>query len=203
MGAARKIAEIPAGSWTKWLVVAFWAIVVVIAFPLAGKLSGAEKNDAKAWLPAKAESTKVVDVQARFQSPNILLGVVVYERPSGVTAADRAKAASDAEQFAGVHGVAPGETVGPILAVDGKAIQTIVSVNLGKEGWNNAPKTADAIRAITAANANGLTAHLAGPLGNAADSGEVFKGIDTMFLAFSTAFICIGLFLLFGRSPLA
>ena len=44
---ATKTAEIPAGSWTKWLVVGFWVAVVVVAFPLAGKLTGAEKNEAK------------------------------------------------------------------------------------------------------------------------------------------------------------
>lgn len=149
MSTARRIAEIPAGSWTKWLVVAFWGIVVIVAFPLAGKLTGAEKNDAKAWLPAKAESTKVLEVQARFQSPNIFSGVVVYERTSGLTAADRAKAAADARRFAEVHGVVPGKVVGPIFAADGKAAQTILSVDLGKEGWNNAAKAADSVRTIS------------------------------------------------------
>ena len=36
--AARRIAEIPAGSWTKWLVMGFWVVVVAVAFPLSGKL---------------------------------------------------------------------------------------------------------------------------------------------------------------------
>jgi hypothetical protein len=48
MSRARRIAEIPAGSWTKWLVVGFWVVVVVAAFPLSNKLMGAEKNDASA-----------------------------------------------------------------------------------------------------------------------------------------------------------
>jgi putative drug exporter of the RND superfamily len=86
---ARRIAEIPAGSWTKWLVVGFWVVAVAVAFPLAGKLTGAEKNDASSWLPASAESVKVLDVQQRFQPPNTFSGVVVYDRASGVTAADR------------------------------------------------------------------------------------------------------------------
>ena len=43
MSGARRIAEIPAGSWTKWLVVGFWLVVVVVAFPLSNKLMGAEK----------------------------------------------------------------------------------------------------------------------------------------------------------------
>ena len=71
MGRLGKIAEIPAGSWTKWVVVGFWVVVLVITLPLSSKLMGAEKNDAKTWLPANAESTKVLDVQSRFQSPNI------------------------------------------------------------------------------------------------------------------------------------
>jgi putative drug exporter of the RND superfamily len=37
----------------------FWLIVVAVAGPLADQLTGAEKNDASAWLSAKAESTKV------------------------------------------------------------------------------------------------------------------------------------------------
>src|SRR2546423_3043629 len=107
MSRLRRIAEIPAGSWTKWLVVGFWLVVVVVAFPLSNKLMGAEKNDASAWLPANAESTKVLDLQSHFQSPNIFPAVVVYQRASGLTAADRAKAAADARSFAGLHGVGP------------------------------------------------------------------------------------------------
>ena len=91
---ARRIAGIPAGSWTKWLVVGFWVVVVLVAYPLMGKLNGAEKNDASAWLPASAESVKVLDVQSRVQPPNTSSGVVVYYRASGLTAADRAKAAA-------------------------------------------------------------------------------------------------------------
>src|SRR2546430_2136335 len=182
MSIGRRISEIPAGSWTKWLVLGFWVVVLVVAFPLSGKLTGAEKNDAKAWLPANAESTKVLDVQSQIQSPNIFPGVVVYERASGLTAADRAKAAADAQRFAGVHGVVPGRVVGPIQSADGKAIQTILRVNLGKEGWNNAAKTADPIRTIIHSNANGLSAHITGALGNAADNSKGFQGTDSTLL---------------------
>ena len=134
MNGMRKLAEIPAGSWTKWVVVGFWVVVLVLAFPLSLKLMGAEKNDAKYWLPGNAESTKVLDVQSRFQSPNVYTGVVVYVRASGITAADRAKAAADARRFAGVPGVVPGRIVGPIVSADGKAIETILQVEPGLEG---------------------------------------------------------------------
>ena len=200
MSRARRIAEIPAGSWTKWLVVGFWVVVLVVAFPLSAKLTGAEKNDASAWLPANAESTKVLDLQSRFQSPNIFPAIVVYERASGLTAADRAKAAADARSFAAIHGVSPGQVTGPIQAADGKAIQTILAINLGKQGWNGATKAAGSIRAITASDANGLTSHITGPLGNAADNSKIFKGIDSTLL-YSTLAVVIVILLITYRSP--
>jgi RND superfamily putative drug exporter len=201
MGRATRIAGIPAGRWTKWIVVGFWLVVLVAAFPLSGKLTGAEKNDAKAWLPANAESTKVLDVQSQIQSPNIFPGVIVYQRASGLTAADRAKAAADAQRFGTVHGVVPNRVVGPIESADGKALQTILQVNLGNEGWDNAAKTADPIRAIIHSNANGLTAHITGPLGNAADNSKVFQGIDSTLL-FSALAVVIVILLITYRSPL-
>jgi RND superfamily putative drug exporter len=197
---ARRLCEIPAGSWTKWIVVGFWLVVLVIAFPLSSKLTGAEKNDASAWLPANAESTKVLDVQSRFQSPNIFPAVVVYERASGLTTADRAKAAADARAFANIHVVRVGQVTGPIPSADGKAIQTILQVDLGNEGWDNAAKAADSIRAITASNANGLASHITGPLGNAADNSEVFKGIDSTLL-YSAVAVVIVILLFTYRSP--
>jgi RND superfamily putative drug exporter len=200
MNGLKKIAEIPAGSWTKWVVVGFWVVVLVLAFPLSKKLTGAEKNDLKYWLPGSAESTKVLDVQSRFQSPNVFAGVVVYERPSGLTAADRAKAAADARRFAQIPGIVPGQVVGPIPSADGKALQTILQVNLGSQGWANATKVVDDIRAITNANANGLSSHVTGPLGNAADNNNVFKGISGTLL-WSAVAVVILILLITYRSP--
>ena len=200
MNRLRKIAEIPAGSWTKWVVVGVWVVVLVIALPLSSKLTGAEKNDASAWLPGGAESTKVLNVQSQFQSPNVYPGVVVYERASGLTAADRAKAAADARAIAGVHGVLPGQVVGPVPSADGRAIQIIFQVDLGTQGWGNATKAVDSVRAITTSNANGLVSHITGPLGNAADSNNVFKGIDGTLL-YSALAVVILILLITYRSP--
>ena len=200
MGRIRRAAEIPAGSWTRWLVVGFWVIVLVAAFPLSAKLTGAEKNDAKTWLPANAESTKVLDVQSQFQSPNIFPAIVVYERASGLTAADRVKAAADARSFAGLPGVGLRQVAGPIPSADSRAMQTILQVNLGKQGWNGAAAAAGSIRSIAAANAGGLTSHITGPLGNAADNSKAFKGIDSTLL-YSTLAVVIIILLITYRSP--
>ena len=201
MGRLRRIAEIPAGSWTKWVVVAFWLIVLVLAFPLSSKLTGAQKNNASAWLPGSAESTQVLNVQSRFQSPNIYTGVVVYVRDSGITAADRATAAADARRFAGVHGVLPRQIVGPVESADGKAIATTLQVDLGSKGWSAATTATDSLRAITtSSNPNGLVSHITGPLGIAADSNNQFKGIDSTLL-FSAVAVVIVILLITYRSP--
>ncbi len=200
MSKVSAIIRLPAGRRTKWAVLVFWLIVVAVIGPLAGKLTSAEKNDASAWLPAAAESTKVLDIQSRFQSPNIYAAVVVYDRPSGLTGADKAKAAADARMFAGVHGVVRSQLAGPIPSADGKAMETIVPVNLGSKGWNGASAAATKLRVIARTDANGLAFHIAGPLGNAADSANAFKGIDGTLL-FATLAVVIVLLLITYRSP--
>ena len=200
MSRVRAIVGIASGRRAKWAVLVFWLIVVAVAGPLSSKLTGAEKNDSSAWLPPKAESTKVLDLQGRFQSPNIFTAVVVYDRPDGLTSADRAKAAADASQFTHVAGVVSGQVAGPFIAKDGKAIETVVPVNLGSKGWNGASAAATSLRAIATAHANGLATHIAGPLGSAADSANSFKGIDGILLI-ATLIVVIVLLLITYRSP--
>jgi RND superfamily putative drug exporter len=190
----------PAGRRTKWLILVFWLVVVALAGPLSGKLTGAEKNNTASWLPAKAESTQVLNLRSEFVSPNVYPGVVVYSRPSGVTAADRAKAAADAAKFAAVPGVVRGQVTGPIVARDGKAMETIVYVNLGSTGWSAAGPAADSLRAVAEAGANGMAVHITGLLGNAADSGNAFKGIDGTLLYAALAVVIV-LLLITYRSP--
>src|SRR5215475_9400555 len=200
MNKARALLRMPGGRRTKWAVVVFWLVVVAVAGPLAGKLTGAEKNDAQAWLPAKAESTQVLTLQSSYQSPNTFPAVMVYYRASGMTAADLHKAASDVAQFAAVPGVLPHQVAGPFPSRDGKAIETVVPVNLGASGWNKAPTTVDKLRRIADTGASGMVVHVAGPLGGAADSAKAFSGIDGTLL-YATLAVVIVLLLVTYRSP--
>jgi len=175
-------------------------VIVLVAGPLSGKLTGAEKNDSSAWLPPKAESTLVLNLRSQVVSPNVYPAVLVYDRPSGLTPADLAKARADAVAFAGVTGVQHGQVVGPIRSSDGKAIETLVPVDLGSKGWSAAGPAADSLGGIARAGDSGLTVHVAGPLGYASDSGKAFKGIDGTLL-FSALAVVIILLLLTYRSP--
>jgi len=200
MTALRRLGYLPAGRRTKWLILVFWLIVLAVAGPLSGKLTGAEKNNTSSWLPPKAESTQVLNVLSKFVSPNVYPAVVVYDRPGGLTAADKAKAAADAAKFGDVAGVVRGQISGPFVSRDGTAIQTVVPVNLGSKGWSAAGPDADSLRAIAKSGADGMTVHITGSLGYAADSGNAFKGIDGTLL-YSALAVVIILLLITYRSP--
>ncbi|HLK00138.1 MAG TPA: MMPL family transporter, partial [Streptosporangiaceae bacterium] len=194
------IASLPAGRRTKWMVLAFWLVLAVVSGPVFSKLTGVEKNDASSWLPPKAESTQVLNLRSHFVSPNVYPAVIVYDRPAGLTAADKAKITADAGGFKSVAGVIGAQVAAPSFSADGQAAETIVPVDLGSKGWSGAGKAADALRAIAQSGSQGLTVHVAGTLGYAADSGKAFNGIDGTLL-FAALAVVIVLLLFTYRSP--
>ncbi len=196
----RSLAGLIAGRRLKYLIVLFWLVVIAVAGPLAGKLSDAEKNEAKSFLPGSAESIKVLDLQASFTSPDIIPAVVVYERPSGLTDADRAKATADAQTFSRIREL-DGKVTGPIPSADGKAMQTIVPLNLGANGFDKASPLVDQISGDARSGADGLKTFVTGPAGMAADSAKAFEGIDSTLL-FSTMGVVVVILLFTYRSPL-
>ena len=153
-----------------------------MAGPLSGKLTGAEKNDASTWLPAKAESTKVLNFQSKFQSPNIFTGVVVYDGRRGPDRCRPSEGDRGRQGLRRCQRYVRGGVAGPFSAGDGQAVETSSRSNLGNNGWNHASDAADALRAIASPDANGMSAHITGPLGTAADSAKSFKGIDSTLL---------------------
>ena len=197
-GWASRITALPCGRRTKYLVLVFWVIVIALTGPLAGKLMGAEKNDASAYLPASAESTQELNLQSRFVVKNLNPAVVVYSRPSGLTPTDLRKAAADARVFAALPAVR-GRVTGPIPSADHQAMQTIVGSSLGFNA--NIEAFISNLRATAARGDPGLTVHIAGPAASAADQVKIFKGIDTTLL-YGTLAVIIVLLLLTYRSPL-
>ncbi len=193
----RRIAGLPCGRWSKWAVLALWIAVVAVAGPLASKLNGAQKNDASAWLPKDAESTRVIELARRFTPSDTFPAVVVYERPGPITRADQARAAADAKRFAGLDHVS-GKVVGPVPAGDGRALQVVVPIEMGGGGWNDLAPVVKEVRAI--AHSSGGSVHVTGPAGYATDFAEIFSGFDATLL-YITAAIVIVILLLTYRSP--
>jgi putative drug exporter of the RND superfamily len=202
MSGARRIAALPCGRWSKWVVLAFWVAVFAVAGPLAGKLNSAQQNDSSAWLPKNAESTQVVDLAKRFSPSDVFPALVVYERTDGtITAADQAKVAADVQKFGGVRDVT-GKVLGPIPSKDGRALQVIVPIKVAEEGngWEELAPRVEEMRSIAKADAGGLGVYVTGPAGYFADFSKVFSGFDSTLL-YITAVIVIVILLLTYRSP--
>ena len=199
-GRPRRVGRLVAficGRRTKWVVVAFWLLVVVALGSLAGKLQGAEKNDASSYLPGSAESTQELNEQAAFQSKNYNPALVVYVRDSGITAADIAKADADARYFASLSAV-NGRVAPPIISGDHKAIETVVGSDLGYNSDIGGFITT--VQNAATRDAGGLRVYIGGPAASANDELKIFKGIDTTLLYAALAVVIV-LLLLTYRSP--
>ncbi len=199
MAGSGRLAALPCGKVSKWIVLGLWIVAVAVCFSPAGKLTGAQENDAVSWLPGNAESTEVLKATAQFSSPDEIPAVLVYERPAGLTDADKQAVAGHVAEYGKLQDV-DRDVVGPIPSEDGKALQVLVPINAGAGGWEVIGARADDIRKVAAERPDGLSFHLTGPGGFAADSQEAFAGIDGKLL-YSAAAVVIVILLLTYRSP--
>jgi len=184
----------------KWVILAFWLVMAAVSAPLAGGLTAEQDNEISSWLPGDAESTIALQQQVELGSdPDVIPAVVVYERTDGLTPADIAAVADDARAFGQLDEL-DGSVVGPVPAEDGQAVQLIVPLNVGADGWEAIAPLVDDIRAEARNGPSGLEVWVTGPGGNAADSAEAFAGIDGTLL-FAALGVVVLILLLTYRSP--
>ncbi|WP_019930276.1 MMPL family transporter [Nocardia sp. BMG111209] len=195
---AGRLARIPSGRRTKWIVLAAWLIAILALGGFAGKLNGAEKNDNIQWLPGAAESTQAYQLGQRFGGADEVPVVFVYERASGLTDTDRAVAAADVTRFAQVPGVAAPSIVGPVPAKDGQALEVLVPIPVGHGGWDTIGATVGKLKAAAGTHPPGLSMLPTGPAGYAAEFSAAFKGIDGTLLYATAAVVIVILLLTYG-----
>jgi len=195
-----RLAALPCGRRSKYVVIGLWVVALAILAPLAQKLTGAQKNDTSAWVPGSAESTKVFNLSEQFGTSDEAPAVVVYQRDSGITATDLALAVRDVAHFKTVAHIATDHVVGPIKSQDGQALQVLVPIHMGDGGWNQLSDTVKQLKNGLAPRPDGLAFHVTGPAGYAAGFGEAFKGIDGTLL-YSAAAVVIIILLFTYRSP--
>ncbi len=198
------------GRVTKWIVLAAWIVALVGLGSLSAKLIDVQNNEASSWLPGSAESTKVLDELSGTVDPDEIPTLVVYSRPGGLTEADFAAMDEQAAEMSQIDGVTDegalspnmAEQAGipvPFVSEDGEVAYVALTFNFGQNGWNDIPAAAEDIRDI--AQIDGVTVHLAGYGGQAADSAEAFEGIDTNLIAIALGVVIIILLFTY-RSPL-
>jgi RND superfamily putative drug exporter len=141
----------------RWPVAIAFIVLVVALSGAAGRLSAATSNDASAYLPASAPSTRVAELQqgAADTATDVDQAVVVFARPGGLTPADLAAAAAARSAVAALGGrTGP---PGPLRrSADGQAAELTASIT--------SPAAAEisvdtgAVRAISRAAAAGARA---------------------------------------------
>lgn len=217
----RQIAGKLTGPVSKWIVLVGAFVLVGIMAPLNGKLIDVQNNEASTWVPGSAESTKVSEALTETVDPNNIPTLVVYSRDGGLTPADLAKIEEQGREIGEkVEGVAP-STIPGVPAVmtpdeadrmrvadpsvpdlrsgDDKVAYLGFVLNFGENGWLDLPDATDHIKEI--AKIDGVTVHLAGFGGQAADSFSAFEGIDST-LIFITLGVVIIILLFTYRSPI-
>ena len=125
-----RLATSPSTKVGKFIVLAVWIVAVVALSSSASKFEDAQKNEATSFLPGDAESTKVLDVLKEFGSQDVADAVVVFARPDGLTAADKAAVAAFGESLASDPPVATGAPVPPVFSEDGRAAIVIAPVTV-------------------------------------------------------------------------
>ncbi|MGM1063034.1 MMPL family transporter [Saccharothrix sp. Mg75] len=179
-------------SRARWLLPALvavaWLALGGVSGPFAGKLSEVATNDSTAFLPASAEATEVSERVKAFGDARGLPAVVVAERASGLTQADR--------DYLGSRDF-PGEA-SPVIPSerDDQAAQVVVAVDP-----EDPAGAVEEIRARLTSPPDGLTVLVAGPAAQVADLKEAFGGIDGLLLLVAGAVVAVILVLVY-RSPL-
>jgi RND superfamily putative drug exporter len=201
-----KLASIASGRRSKWLVVAAWIVLVAI-FAGPGSKLGDETNDqTEGFLPADAESTKVLNLlEDRFPGGETTEALVVYRRRGGLTAADVRKIQRDARLAArALPVVAPPATpFGPRarrgqLSTDRSVAYTVVTL---PEDRDKVPDWGKELREITGDGSGGLDVYVTGDVGFNTDAEEIFGSLDAKLLIATVLLVLILLGAIY-RSPL-
>ena len=165
------------GRRSKFLVLIFWLVVVGLAGPLSGKLTDAQENDTAAWLPGSAESTKVLEIQQSFQSPDAIPAVIVYERDGR---ADRGGPGQGGRGRAAVRRPARAPRASPpdrSRPRTGRRCRSWSPFDLGANGWDQAPGIAEQIRDDRrGGRPTASTMHVTGPVGHRRRLGVGVRG---------------------------
>ncbi|WP_410661397.1 MMPL family transporter [Amycolatopsis sp. lyj-112] len=169
------------------LVAVAWLIFGGFSGSYAGKLSQVTENDSSSFLPASAEATEVGELQRQFSSAAVIPAIVVAERPSGLTNADKrflAERTSDARLVPAPESTAAGRIVVPL------------------DARSDPGEGVDALReALARDTPDGLNVLVTGPAAQAADLREAFGGIDGLLLLVAGAVVAVILIIVY-RSPL-
>ena len=200
-GEIGRLARFPSSRVTKWFVVAFWIVVLAAAVRacLASCLTssttrrrpGCQKTRSRPGWSRRSRTSRARTSSRRSSSTS---------DPAGSRRRISRPSPPRSSRFNALEPVKR-DAVGPIPSSDSQALQVIVPVDAGEDGWDSLGTTVTQMRDAAKDTPAGLSMHVTGPVGYAADSSEAFAGIDGKLL-YSAMAVVIVILLITYRSPI-
>src|SRR3954453_16062066 len=192
---------VPAGRMAKWAVF-FVTLVVFAGFASqGGKFEQAQKNETSSFLPGSAESVKALKQIERFPGGEEAPAVIVFERPAGLTAADKRRIEETVGKLNADRRRLVGEAQPPVFARDGKAAIVIQPVTPGDGQGDAFQQAVQSIRDRVGGSGGGLQVKVTGAAGYSLDAIKVFGNINGSLLL-GAALIVLVLLIAIYRSPI-
>ena len=201
------------------VLVLVWLAIGSIGGPYSGKLSEVQRNDTSSFLPANAESTKVLNEQAAFAAQQTFPAFVLLESDSTLTPQQLQQFRTFAQTVPNVEVPVKGAASqkvgdflapGPIAVVpsqDGKAALALVNFNADlvfstlADGTSPIQASVEAMRSADQSfDTGGTRIYVAGPAGTIADFVKAFEGIDGTLLLVALVAVLVILLIVY-RSP--
>lgn len=192
-----RLAGLPAGRISRWVIIGFWLFVIAGAFPLASRVSEVEDNGSQAFLPASSQSLQVANLREKFDTGDSSIAIVVYHRDDGLNADDNAWVTSNQQAIGKLD---DRFQVSPPIPSDDKTT-AIINIVIPQASDSQIKDDVDNLRTLVRKDApEGLVIKVTGPAGIAVDLGKVFEGINGKLLL-SAAIVVAVLLLITYRSP--
>ncbi|MDO3700096.1 MMPL family transporter [Micromonospora sp. C28SCA-DRY-2] len=192
-----RLAGLPSGRRSKYVLLVFWLIVISAAGPLALKLTEVQENDTLGALPAGVEHSRAAQrAESAFPDSGAPLAIAVYVRDGGLTAADRAKVDADRAAFAAYAD--DGQVPAAVPSEDGRAL--LLSFPVAGDDERRGTAVTELKDRLTADPPAGLRTALTGPAAAEHDVFDAFGGMDTALLLATAATVAL-LLLVTYRSP--
>ncbi len=171
------------------LLVIVWVGVAGLGGPTFGKISTVTTNNQAAFLPSSAESTKVQELQQKYQNGEAIPAIVLFESDKALSFPEIASYQAVGKRLSDVEGI-KGSAIGPIPSKDMKAIEFIVPISNEAELKTVVSELSDAAQKDLP---TGIQAYVTGPAGLTSDLTKAFGGIDGILLvvALSAVFIIL------------
>ncbi len=178
-----KLIAYPGTKVGRWVVIVAWILFMGALGPASGKLEKVTKNEQSSWLPQNVESVKALNVSNKAQKNETIPTLVVFNRPSGLTSADKASIQRDILVMTCQPPPIIAYTPVPPAAAAAVAKEcALAGLDTGKQGQikGGAASQLPSIAPKADVSPNGQAAVLALNLNSTGEGNDILKAVDSI-----------------------